>query len=86
MGRIINGIYFENNDSKNGPVTEAIINKQDEDRIVRRIVKQVKRELELDEIRNIRKQKLEKSLRKVVDEAAETIEKEFEKHGGTVSR
>ena len=78
MGRIINGIYFENNDSKNGPVTEAIINKQEEDRIVRRIVGQVKRELELDEIRNIRKQNVEKSLRKVVDEAAETIEKEFD--------
>lgn len=80
MGRIINGIYFENNDSKTDPFTEAIINEQEERRLIRRIAEEVRREITLDGILN------KKSFSKVVDEMTKTIENEFSKHGGTVSR
>lgn len=80
MGRIINGISFENKDSKTDPFTEAMINRQEEQRLIRRIVEEVKKEITIDYILN------KKSLNKVVDKATETIEKAFSKHGGAVSR
>ena len=86
MGRHFGRFYYENSNSstENNPFIERIIRDQEERRLVKKIAEEVKRELAADE--KWKQQQAEKSLRQVVDEAAETIEKEFEKHGGTVSR
>ena len=85
MGRIINGVIFESDNSniENSPITEAIIQKQEQQRIIRRIIEQLEREITIE---GIPKQQIEKSMRTAVNEAAKEIEKEFQKHGGTVSR
>ena len=85
MGRIISGIVFErdNSNTENSLITEAIIQKQEKQRLIRRIIEQLEREITIE---GIPKQEIEKSMRKTVDEMTKTIEKEFQKHGGTVSR
>ena len=85
MGRIINGLYFERDDSsiENDPLIEAIIQKQEKQRLIRRIIEQLEREITIE---GIPKQQIEKSVRATVNEITKTIEKEFQKHGGTVSR
>ena len=85
MGRIINGIIFESDNSniENSPITEAIIQKQEKQRLIRRITEELVREITIE---GIPKQQIEKSMRKTVDDVTKILEKEFQKHGGTVSR
>ena len=72
MGRIVSGIVFENNNSsiENSPITEAIIQKQEKQRLMRRILEELEREITIE---GIPKQEIEKSVQKTVDEMTKTI-------------
>lgn len=85
MGRIIDGIVFENNNSniENSPITEAIIQEQEKRRLIREIIEDLEHEITIE---GIPRQKIEKSMRAAVNGVTNIIEKEFQKHGGTVSR
>lgn len=85
MGSIINGIVFvsDNSNIENSPITEAIIQKQEKQRQIRRVLEELEREITIE---GIPKQEIEKSVQKTVDEMTKAIDKEFQKHGGTVSR
>ena len=74
MGRKINGIYFENEDSNTNPIIEAIIQEKEENKLIEELSKRIK-------IVGI-----DKAIRAVFNQVTETIEKEFQKNGGTVSR